>query len=295
MLKDLNLSYAPNFQDVPKMFDNFEILEEVEQGCFGLVVKARNIYTNQIYGCKFISRLRCLEDPKFFNSISKEVRIQKNLNHPNLLKLYEIIKLEKFFVLILEWCEKQDLYEYLCNRYNQMNDYTNKEGRYLSKKEVIKLSIEIGEGIKYLHERDIGHCDLKLENILINKEDKIKIGDFGSVVETSKEIYPSSYTLLFSPPEIERINNQNQNQNQNQNYNNIKDKYDKYDKYSKDSKYCKYEYQAKEADIWSFGMIVLTIWKGDYIFEEEESWEDKIEKIENTFKYMPKEIRKIMK
>ena len=31
MLKDLNLSYAPNFQDVPKMFDNFEILEEVEQ------------------------------------------------------------------------------------------------------------------------------------------------------------------------------------------------------------------------------------------------------------------------
>ena len=62
-----------------------------------------------------------------------------------------------------------------------------------------------------------------------------------------------------------------------------------------DSKYCKYEYKGKEADIWSFRMIVLTIWKGDYIFEEEESWEDKIEKIENTIKYMPKEIRKIMK
>ena len=51
MLKDLNLSYAPNFQDVPKTFDNYEIIEEVGQGYFGLVVKALNIYANKEQYC----------------------------------------------------------------------------------------------------------------------------------------------------------------------------------------------------------------------------------------------------
>jgi serine/threonine protein kinase len=123
-----------------------------------------------------------------FENALKEIAILKKMNHPNIIKLYEIMycKKNKKIYLMLEHCEHGDLVnfdeeknEFSLNKYiieNNFRKSNNKE--YYSNKEILKFLEDIISGLYYLHTNGIIHRDIKPNNILLDKDNVCKITDF---------------------------------------------------------------------------------------------------------------------
>ena len=103
------------------------------------------------------------------------------------MKLYEVIKTDKFKYLVMEYIEGVSLLEII-----------KKEKRhFLEEKRALKIFIQVVKAIEYCQNKNICHRDIKLENILTLKNDVIKLIDFGFAVKTNKETFQ---TLLCGSP-----------------------------------------------------------------------------------------------
>ena len=128
-----------------------------------------------------------MDDPKKNKNIENEIKILKQLDNINIMKLHEVIKTDKFKYLILEYIEGISLLEIIKKEKNH----------YLEEKRALKIFIQIVKAIEYCQNKNICHRDIKLENVLTLKDDVIKIIDFGFAVKTNKETYQ---TLLCGSP-----------------------------------------------------------------------------------------------
>ena len=137
--------------------------EKIGEGAYSNVYKGYHQNLSKIFAIKEIN---ISIHQKNIERFREEVKLMKNLNHDNIVKLYDTIENEDYMYLILEYCEHGDLKKFL-----------NK--RPLKEKKVKKFMKQIVSGLKYLNEFDIYHRDLKPQNILVDKEYNLKISDFG--------------------------------------------------------------------------------------------------------------------
>ena len=136
---------------------------------------------NQRYAAKKIKMKNLDNKLKYY--LQNEINILKMINHPNIIKLYNVIKSPNSTILVMEYCNGGSLYEYLYS-------YITQKGKPFSEKLVQHLMKQLLSAIKCLHEQGIIHRDLKLENILLKYDNdndfkiqniyaaKIKIIDF---------------------------------------------------------------------------------------------------------------------
>ena len=100
--------------------------------------------------------------------IDREIKVLKNLRHPNIVHLYSVIETEEKIYLIMEYAKGKELFDYIVNK------------KKLSENESCLFFQQIISGIEYLHKIKYVHRDIKPENLLINEETKeLKIVDFG--------------------------------------------------------------------------------------------------------------------
>uniref|UniRef100_A0A8C6WSH8 non-specific serine/threonine protein kinase n=1 Tax=Neogobius melanostomus TaxID=47308 RepID=A0A8C6WSH8_9GOBI len=97
----------------------------------------------------------------------REVRIMKILNHPNIVKLFEVIETERTLYLIMEYASGGEVFDYLVAH-----------GRMKEKEARAKFR-QIVSAVQYCHQKHIVHRDLKAENLLLDADMNIKIADFG--------------------------------------------------------------------------------------------------------------------
>lgn len=120
-----------------------------------------------------------------------EGSLHKPLQHPNIVKCYSSIVINDKEYLSLEYVDGMSL-----ERYNYRVQHITS---------ILNIYNQILEGVTYIHNHGISHNDLKLENIMINKNNIIKIIDFGSASK-HKTLYTSLYlkigTILYMPPEM---------------------------------------------------------------------------------------------
>jgi calcium-dependent protein kinase len=161
------------FKDYYKIMDN----KLLGQGAFGKVKKCVNLKTKIVHAVKIMEKSKMDKGEKV--RLSYEIDILKNLDHPNIVKLYEVFEDDKYMYLVTELCTGGELFDIISDK-----TFTEKEAA-----EIIK---QVLQAIAYCHKCKVAHRDMKPENILIdsveNEKMTVKIIDFGtSQVYDAKE------------------------------------------------------------------------------------------------------------
>ena len=116
---------------------------------------------------KIIKKHQFDSSPEILLKIRREISLMRVLNHPHLLKLIDVYESKNRLFIILEYAAHGELFDYL-----------SQQG-YLAPEVAMKFFRQIIYGLDYLHSNSICHRDLKLENILLDEHDNLKIADFG--------------------------------------------------------------------------------------------------------------------
>ncbi|XBW37379.1 hypothetical protein QEN19_002959 [Hanseniaspora menglaensis] len=133
------------------------------------------------------------EDKDFLPyGIEREIIIMKLLNHPNVLRLFDVWETETDLFMVLEYVEKGELFKLLV------------EKGPLGEREAVRFFRQIIIGISYCHALGIAHRDLKPENLLLDHNSNIKIADFGmAALETKDQLLETSCgSPHYASPEI---------------------------------------------------------------------------------------------
>ena len=265
-----------------KYYNEYKVLQELGRGAYSkvkLVIKENVKYAMKIIDKKELKKKKIFKQDKDGNVIVtnllkdalKEIAILKKLDHPNIIKLYEILhnyQKEKIY-LIMEYAEYGDIVEYdedtgifsinklVSDVYNK-NKETQKEKKalgqkkYYKEKDIMSFCKHIVLGLDYLHKNGIIHHDIKPNNILLCKKGICKITDFNfsSILDNLNvdNIQNSDSADNFKAPETLEIKNENGDENGEENENEDK----KLDKENDETKICR----GKPLDIWALGVTI---------------------------------------
>ncbi|KAK2059415.1 kinase-like protein [Colletotrichum caudatum] len=176
----------------PKIFHlgMFEIGRPLGKGKFGRVYLARERTSGFICALKVLHKNE-LQQGRVEKQVRREIEIQSNLRHPNILQLYGHFHDSKRVFLILEYAGKGELYKHL-----------RKESRFPEWKSAQYIA-QMASALRYLHRKHVIHRDIKPENILMGIHGEIKISDFGwSVHAPNNRRNTMCGTLDYLPPEM---------------------------------------------------------------------------------------------
>lgn len=169
-----------------------------QPGQFGEAMLATCKKTNVMYAVKIISKGRFTRHSDLayhFESLRAEIEVMRRLTHPNIIELHDVFESVNHLYLVMECCQGGELF-----------DRIKEQGSYSEKDASIVLR-QICEGIAYMHENKIAHCDLKPDNFLFlntEKNSPVKIIDFGmsKFVQKRKYFQVICGTPYYVAPEV---------------------------------------------------------------------------------------------
>ena len=150
----------------------YEVQKKIGEGAYGKIYKVRNKQSGDIRAMKQVTKSKIQDMGKF----QTEIKILSMLDHPNIVRLFEVIEDDKYYNLLEELCTGGEL-------------LTRAQKTELKEKDIARIFYQIISGVAYIHGMGIAHRDLKLENILFSTENPmspIKIIDFGFSVFMDK-------------------------------------------------------------------------------------------------------------
>ena len=188
-----NLSTISNSHVFNGKIGDYSITKELGKGSYAVVKLAMHKITKQKYAIKIYTK-ESLLDPQKRNTVKNEINILKQLNHINIMKLYEVIDHTKYLYLVQEYIKGISLLEVLKSETNH----------YIGQNRALKLYLQVLNAISYCQSKNINHRDIKLENILVIQDDIIKLIDFGFAIKSNKETYQKLLcgTPSYMAPEI---------------------------------------------------------------------------------------------
>ena len=199
MDKSISLSnYIKNYYNKNKSYPptniNFYLYgRRLGQGAFAKVNLGLNVLTGRVVAIKSFKKKA---EEKFnikMKKIQYETELMKRFNHKNITKILEVFHDEEYMLIIMEYINGENLFSFV------------KKRRKLSEKLAKFLFRQIILGIEHIHSKNVVHRDIKLENIMIDFNNTIKICDFGigKVLKSEDELlYDKCGTPMYMAPEI---------------------------------------------------------------------------------------------
>ncbi|KAI9884737.1 MAG: hypothetical protein M1823_003481 [Watsoniomyces obsoletus] len=199
---------------------NYELGRLIGKGSFGKVYLATHKLTN---GSKVVLKSANKDD----SNLAREIHHHRQFLHPHIARLYEVIVTEKLVWLVLEYCPGDELYNYLHHH------------GPLPVEKVQKIFTQLVGAVTYVHNKSCVHRDLKLENILLDKHENVKLCDFGFTREyegKASYLQTSCGTICYAAPEM------------------LKGE----------------KYAGEKVDVWSLGVILYALLTGELPFDEDD-------------------------
>ncbi|KAI8164424.1 hypothetical protein K4K49_004292 [Colletotrichum sp. SAR 10_70] len=199
---------------------NYTLGRLIGKGSFGKVYLATHKLTN---GSKVVLKSANKGD----SNLAREIHHHRQFVHPHIARLYEVIVTENLVWLVLEYCAGDELYNYLL------------EHGPLPVHKVQKIFAQLVGAVSYVHQQSCVHRDLKLENILFDKHENVKLVDFGFTREyegKSNHLQTFCGTICYSAPEM------------------LKGE----------------KYAGEKVDVWSLGVILYALLCGELPFDDDD-------------------------
>ena len=176
-------------------FQNYEEIKKLGSGAFAEVTLCKHTPTNTERALKTIHKSGLSiqqKDPIF---MLKEIQILKTLDHPNILKCYEIFEDEQKYYIATEYCPGGDLFGEIL----KMKKFTEAQAA--------DIMFQLLSALTYCHEKNVIHRDLKPENILLLDKDSnlnIKVADFGSscLLDSNQRLRGCFGSAYYVAPEV---------------------------------------------------------------------------------------------
>ncbi len=159
--------------------DRYEILEQIGSGGMSVVYKAKCHKLNRLVAIKVLKE-EFSTDSNFVSKFKMEAQAAAGLSHPNIVSVYDVIDEGKLHYIVMELIEGITLKSYIA-----------KKGR-LEVKESIGIAIQVAQGIAAAHEQHIIHRDIKPQNMIISRDGKVKVADFGIARAVSAQTLSSA-------------------------------------------------------------------------------------------------------
>lgn len=246
----LNEDYQNKFHRIS--IGDWSFIDTIGQGSMGKVKLAENMKTNEVVAVKVVNRAlkvflikqKSLSQPRTKRELyEREKKLQKEvsrdqrtireaalgqiMNHPNICKLHDLYILSNHYYLMFEYISGGQLLDYII------------QNGLLKEQKAQEFSRTIASVLNYLHQNNIVHRDLKIENIMIDKNGELKVIDFGLSNFYSPRSLLKTYcgSLYFAAPELLKAT----------------------------------PYIGPEIDIWSFGVVIYVLVCGKVPFDDENS------------------------
>ncbi|KAM4054301.1 kinase [Hirsutella rhossiliensis] len=199
---------------------NYTLGRLIGKGSFGKVYLATHKLTN---GSKVVLKSAHKTD----SNLAREIHHHRQFKHPHIARLYEVIVTETLIWMVLEYCSGDELYNYLL------------EHGPLPVHKVQKIFAQLVGAVSYVHMHSCVHRDLKLENILFDKHENVKLVDFGFTREyegRTNHLQTFCGTICYAAPEMLRGE----------------------------------KYAGEKVDVWSLGIILYALLCGELPFDEDD-------------------------
>jgi len=161
------------------------------EGGFGKVYECNLFRTNKVYAMKILDKYKL--EPHDIKNLSNEIRIHRSLQHQNVCQFKHMFEDKRYCYMLLEVCDNRSMFEVV------------EERRMLSELETRYYMKQLIQGVQYLHENMVVHRDLKLDNIFLDRDLNVKIGDLGlskRLGRSDELVTDFSGTLQYMAPEI---------------------------------------------------------------------------------------------
>ena len=154
--------------------NRYEILGLIGTGGMSEVYQAKCHVLNRLVGIKVLKE-EYSRDANFVSKFKMEAQSAASLSHPNIVSVFDVIDEENLHYIVMELIEGITL-----------KSYIKKKGK-LGIKEAIGISIQVAQGIAAAHAQHIGHRDIKPQNMIISRDGKVKVADFGIARAVSEQ------------------------------------------------------------------------------------------------------------
>ena len=173
--------------------DRYEILEKIGTGGMSDVYKAKDHKLNRFVAVKVLKQ-EFSENANFVSKFRIEAQAAAGLMHPNIVNVYDVGEEGGIHYIVMELVEGITLKKYI-----------EKKAR-LSVKEAVSIAIQVSMGIEAAHNSHIIHRDIKPQNIIISKEGKVKVTDFGIAKAATSNTITSNVmgSVHYTSPEQAR-------------------------------------------------------------------------------------------
>ncbi len=173
--------------------DRYEVLEKIGTGGMSDVYKAKDHKLNRNVAIKVLKQ-EFSENANFVSKFRVEAQAAAGLMHPNIVNVYDVGEENGIYYIVMELVEGITLKQYI-----------EKKAR-LSVKEAVSIAIQVSMGIEAAHKNHIIHRDIKPQNIIISKEGKVKVTDFGIAKAATSNTITSNVmgSVHYTSPEQAR-------------------------------------------------------------------------------------------
>ena len=175
-----------------KQIGDYKLGLEIGSGAFGKVVLGKHTLTGEPVAIKILDKIILSQTPEDYELVKQEISILKIVKHKYIVQLYEILQTPQHIYIVMEYCEGKDLMDFILSK------------QRLTELESLKYFHQLINALFYLHSQNIAHRDIKIDNMLLDKNKDLKLVDFGLSTKYSDEVLLDQPcgTVVYAAPEV---------------------------------------------------------------------------------------------